>query len=92
MIGIMFLAALGLAIVILIIKALRSDGPGKWRDGGWGGRGKDPRPKGPPPKDPGPDLDGLLEVPLEWIEAHGKWAKKIVKDSYDRIKVQSGAR
>mgnify|MGYP004706380419 CR=1 FL=1 len=88
MLGVMFLMALFAWVVILVIKYMRKTDPGP---GGWWGRGyKGPRPVGPPPKDPGPDPDGLLQIPYEWVEAHGKWAKQVVRESLDRIKVASG--
>lgn len=80
------------AVVALLVYIFRNNGQGPNRRGWWGGWGTDPdRPSGPPPKDPGPDPDGLLEVPLEWIEAHGKWAKQVVKENLKKIMVSHGA-
>jgi hypothetical protein len=89
MIGVMFLLALFTWIVVLIIRAARKQdpGPGGWWGPGWG-RGRDPGPRPSKPRDPGPNPDGLLEIPMEWIEAHGKWAKQVVRESRQTIKAR----
>lgn len=86
MFGAMFLLALFVWVAILAIKYGRKQDPGP---GGWWGRGyKGPRePRPDKPKDPGGKDPDLLYYPDDWDNYLAKWAKKIVTDAKNTIKV-----
>ena len=86
----MFLLALFAVLAVKLYRFWqRERGQGGGGDFGPGGpgRGWDSGPR-TSPRGPRTDPDGLWEVPYEWVEAHGKWANKIVRDSRKSIEAR----
>ena len=89
----MFFLAFGVALICLLVWVFKNNGQGPDKRGWWGDWGRGPKEPAPEkPKDPGPNPDNLLEIPYEWVEAYGKWAKQVVKDNLKKIMVNSGPR